>query len=563
MSFEEPQAAPSQPITPESEQEIPVLPGSQQDELPAAIPAVQFEDDMNQSQTRTVRVSTDRLQIWIDRLGGDITRVDLPDYPQALDKPDIPFVLLDPRNRFVAQTGLIGQDGPDAQENRPLYTSFSDEYVLAESDSELVVDLRYQDPLGVSVTKRFKFQRDNSLVGIEYAIVNSTNDVWQGNLFAQFKRDSQSPAVEETNSMGLRPYVGGALFTPDSPYHKLEFDDLEEAAFRQDIRGGYIAMVQHYFVSAFIPPDQDDHVYQARMVSGKDLYLMGYTGSTLQIPAGMTGSIATTAYFGPKHQKTLGELSKGLDLTVDYGFLWWIAQPLFSLLEFIHGVVRNWGLAIVILTVIVKIVLYPLSAASFKSMAKMRKLQPEMARLKERYGDDRQKFSQAMMDLYRKEGANPLGGCLPMLVQMPVFLALYWTLMESVELRQAPLALWIQDLSVMDPYFILPILMGGSMFLTTMMNPEPPDPMQAKVMKMMPIMFTFFFLWVPVGTCALLARQQYPLGSATVVCNASRDCQCLARSPTPGARRLVRYAGNYAHDLKASLRSRHTMVDHQ
>jgi YidC/Oxa1 family membrane protein insertase len=202
---------------------------------------------------------------------------------------------------------------------------------------------------------------------------------------------------------------------------------------------------------------------------------------------------------GPKNQKRLDEIAEGLGLTVDYGFLWWLAQPLFSGLTLFHSLVNNWGYAIILLTILVKMLLYPLSAASFRSMAKMRKLQPEMARLKERFGDDKQKFSQAMMDMYKKEGANPLGGCLPILLQMPVFLALYWTLMESVELRQAPFLLWIDDLSVMDPYFVLPILMGISMFLTQMMQPEPPDPIQAKVFKFLPIMMTFFFLWFPAG----------------------------------------------------------------
>jgi YidC/Oxa1 family membrane protein insertase len=219
----------------------------------------------------------------------------------------------------------------------------------------------------------------------------------------------------------------------------------------------------------------------------------------MTISPGQNREIGAQYYAGPKDQYRLEEIATGLDLTVDYGFLWWLAQPLFYLLTKIHSVVNNWGVAIILLTIIVKTLLFPLSAASFRSMAKMRKLQPEMARLKERFGDDKQQFSQAMMELYKKEGANPLGGCFPILLQMPVFLALYWTLMESVELRQAPFVLWIHDLSVMDPYFVLPILMGASMFLTQMMQPEPPDPTQAKVMKMMPIMFTFFFLWFPSG----------------------------------------------------------------
>ena len=252
-------------------------------------------------------------------------------------------------------------------------------------------------------------------------------------------------------------------------------------------------------MSAWVPVGNGAFSYQARKLANQDTYLFGFTTPLMTVIPGGSGKIGAQYYAGPKDQYRLEEIAEGLDLTVDYGFLWWLAKPLFYLLTFIHGMVNNWGVAIILLTVIVKTLLFPLSAASFRSMAKMRKLQPEMARLKERHGEDKQKFSQAMMELYKKEGANPLGGCFPILLQMPVFLALYWTLMESVELRQAPFMLWINDLSVMDPYFVLPILMGGSMFLTQMMQPEPPDPVQAKVFKMMPIMFTFFFLWFPSG----------------------------------------------------------------
>jgi len=448
---------------------------------------------------KVIKVSTDVLNIWINTVGGDITRVDLPKYPQDIDTPDIPFVLVDPRNSYVAQSGLIGANGPDAKQGRTQYEVSSDSFELIPGENELTVDMHHTDASGVVITKRFHLKRDSYLVGVEFLIENRTEASWSANLFAQIKRDGQSPAIADANSMGLQPFVGGATFSQEAPYHKLEFEDLLEEPFKEKVDGGYIAMVQHYFVSAWVPPVESTYAYQARKVQGKDLYLMGFTGPTIEIAPGNSAATSVLFYSGPKKQYQLREIATGLDLTVDYGFLWWIAQPLFSLLDFIHGLVGNWAVAIILLTVIVKMLLYPLSAASFKSMAKMRKLQPEMQRLKERHGDDRQKFSQAMMDLYKKEGANPLGGCLPMLLQMPVFLALYWTLMESVELRQAPFALWIKDLSIMDPYFVLPILMGISMFLTQMMQPEPPDPVQAKVMKLMPVMFTFFFLWFPSG----------------------------------------------------------------
>jgi YidC/Oxa1 family membrane protein insertase len=480
---------------------INTIPEKTADELPgieldAEVPQV---DKPVSADRELVKVSTDVLHVWIDTRGGDFTRIDLPGFPQNINSPDLPYILVDPRNNYVAQSGLIGPQGPDAKQGRTVYSVHRKNYEMLESDDQLLVDLTFIDEDSVEVIKRFTFQRGSYLIGVEFLINNTSSESWSSNLFAQIKRDAQSPAIEEENSMGLRPYVGGATYSIEEPYHKLEFDDLQEAPFKEKVEGGYMAMVQHYFVSAWIPPLNATYIYQARKVQGKDQYLMGFTGPTLTVPSGGTGSLSLSFYTGPKDQYKLREISAGLDLTVDYGFLWWIAQPLFGLLNWIHGLVGNWGLAIILLTVIVKCLLYPLSAASFKSMAKMRKLQPEMQRLKERFGDDKQKFSQAMMDLYKKEGANPLGGCLPMLLQMPVFLALYWTLMESVELRQAPFALWIKDLSIMDPYFVLPILMGGSMFLTQMMQPEPPDPVQARVMKLMPVMFTFFFLWFPSG----------------------------------------------------------------
>jgi YidC/Oxa1 family membrane protein insertase len=471
------------------------------DELPSVTPETTVSE-VNAPvlpDGRVIKVSTDVLDIWINTVGGDITRIDLPKYPQDIDSPDIPFILVDPRNSYVAQSGLIGANGPDAKKGRTHYEVSAESFELRPDENELTVDMRYTDDTGVVITKRFHLKRDSYLVEVEFLIENRTKHSWSANIFAQIKRDGQSPSIADSNSMGLQPFVGGATFSQEAPYHKLEFEDLLEEPFKEKVQGGYIAMVQHYFVSAWVPPAEFTYAYQARKVQGKDRYLMGFTGPTIQVAPGDSAATSILLYSGPKKQYLLRELAKGLDLTVDYGFLWWIAQPLFSLLDFIHGLVGNWAVAIILLTVIVKMLLYPLSAASFKSMAKMRKLQPEMQRLKERHGDDRQKFSQAMMDLYKKEGANPLGGCLPMLLQMPVFLALYWTLMESVELRQAPFALWIKDLSIMDPYFVLPILMGISMFLTQMMQPEPPDPVQAKVMKLMPVMFTFFFLWFPSG----------------------------------------------------------------
>lgn len=445
-----------------------------------------------------INVATDVFKLQIDPQGGDIVNVSLPRYPATLETPDIPFVLVDPRNAYVGQSGLIGPNGTDRQGFRPLFQSDQLSYDMG-TGSELRVTLTHEQDDGSRVNKIFTFRQGDYLIDLDYEITNSAASPWVGGLFVQIKRDGQEPSTASDNLMGMQPFVGGATRSDQEFYKKLEFDDLEEESYRLTRSEGYMAMVQHYFVSAWVPADESEVTYQARKLGNQDVYLFGFTTPAVSIAPGETGVLSASFYSGPKDQYRLQEIADGLELVVDYGFLWWMAQPLFWMLTVIHGMVGNWGLAIIGLTIIVKLLLYPLSAASFRSMAKMRKLQPEMMRLKERYGDDQQKFSQAMMDLYKKEGANPLGGCLPILLQMPVFLALYWTLMESVELRQAPFFLWIEDLSAMDPYFILPILMGVSMYLTQRMQPEPPDPIQARVFKFMPIIFTFFFLWFPSG----------------------------------------------------------------
>ncbi|MCB1645312.1 MAG: membrane protein insertase YidC [Pseudomonadales bacterium] len=448
---------------------------------------------------RYLTIKTDTLKLTIDRRGGDIVKSALLKFPVSLENKDNPFVLMDPGNKYAAQSGLIGKSGTDSADGRPLFTASANSFTMSEDQNELKVDL-VLDRDDARIIKRFTLRRNNYLINVSYHIENRSDEPFQAAMFGQIKRDGQPPVFQDSNAMGLKPYTGGATFTEDKPYNKLQFGDLEDESFRETVKGGYMALVQHYFTTAWVPADADaEYTYTARKLASGDIYLFGFTSGSFSVAPG--GSLQTGAdfYMGPKNQEVLGQISPGLDLTVDYGILWWLAQPMFKAMTFIHSYLNNWGFAIIGLTIIVKALLFPLSAAGFKSMAKMRKLQPEMARLKERYGDDRQQFSQAMMDLYKKEGANPLGGCLPLLAQMPVFLALYWTLMESVELRQAPFILWINDLSVMDPYFVLPILMGASMFITQMMQPEPPDPMQARVMKFMPLMFTVFFLWFPSG----------------------------------------------------------------
>ena len=467
-------------------------------EAPTTVPQVASGQAISEVETSIIKVRTDVLDLDINLLGGDIVRGALPAYPAALETPDIPYLLVDPRNNYSAQSGLIGRDGTDTAAGRPTFTAASNSFDMGDADS-LVVDLILPAENGITITKRFTFLRSDYLIQVDYLIDNQSASSWQAAFFAQIKRDDTEPVLVDAPGMGLQPFVGGATYGIDGPYEKLSFDDVADDGYQAQIDGGYMALMQHYFLSAWVPKGDGVNSYQARKLSNRNVYLFGYTSPLIEIPAGSEGALGGQLYIGPKDQYRLEEISPGLNLTVDYGFLWWLSQPLFWLLTILHGVFANWGVAIIVLTIIVKVLLYPLSAASLRSMAKMRKLQPEMERLKDRYGDDRQQFSQAMMDLYKKEGANPLGGCLPILLQMPVFLALYWTLMESVELRHAPFFLWIEDLSAMDPFFVLPILMGVSMYITQMLNPQPADPVQAKVFKFMPIMFTFFFLWFPSG----------------------------------------------------------------
>jgi YidC/Oxa1 family membrane protein insertase len=297
----------------------------------------------------------------------------------------------------------------------------------------------------------------------------------------------------------MKPFLGAALRESDQNYAKYDFSDIEDEAVKSSIQGGWLAFVQHYFVSAWVPPQESKNRYSLRKLQGNDVYLMAVTGEKINIAAGASGEYKVDLYVGPKNQDVLKELSEYLDLTIDYGFLWMLAKPIFAALQMIHGLLGNWGWSIILLTLFIKILLYPLSAASLKSMGKMRTLQPEMARIKELYGDDRQKAGQEQMALFKKHRVNPLGGCFPMLLQMPVFIALYWVLSESVEIRHSPWIIWIEDLSAKDPLFILPLIMGASMFLMQKLQPAPTDPMQAKVFQLMPIMFTFFFLMFPAG----------------------------------------------------------------
>tara|TARA_R110001599_G_scaffold353459_1_gene592595 strand:+ start:307576 stop:309267 length:1692 start_codon:yes stop_codon:yes gene_type:complete len=462
-------------------------------------PVTKAVDPVSSNSGRIIQIHTDVLQLAIDLEGGDIIELDLPKYLAKIDQPE-PYVLLEQNSTrtYIAQSGLIGANGID-KDGRPAYSTDSSIYTLQEGQDQLIVKLQWQNAAGLKVTKRYTLRRGDYLINIDFLVENGGDSRWQANLFGQLKRDnSPAPSSGSSGGMGLKPFLGAATTQPDDHFTKFTFEDMAEEPFKATLPGGWIAMIQHYFLSAWIPDPAQNHTYTTRVTSS-GFNIAGFTSPALVLDPGQQGEVGAAFYAGPKDQYRLKEISPYLELSVDYGWLWWIAQPLFWLLTKIHGLVGNWGVAIILLTVLIKAAFFKLSATSYRSMANMRRVQPKMQDIREQFADDKQKQSQAMMELYKKEKINPMGGCLPILVQMPVFIALYWTLMESVELRQAPFMLWIQDLSVMDPYFVLPLMMGASMFFMQMLNPPPPDPMQAKIMKWMPIMFTFFFLWFPAG----------------------------------------------------------------
>ena len=485
----------------QSESDIPDVSLLSNDELPTSLSTTDaFSAAQAQTpESRLVVVTTPKLKVWIDLLGGDIVRVQLPQYPVALDLQDTPYLLLEQNQNqtYVAQSGLIGPNGLDKNGQRPQYSSSVRELTIDENDgqSDLVLSTVAD---GMTVEKVFSFTADKYLLDVSYRLINTSNVAFTAGMFTQIKRDRKAVLTDDSFSLAPDPYLGGAITTIETPYQKVEFDDLDEDALQAENTGGWVAFLQHYFLSAWVAPADQQIRYYARPTKDNN-YLFGFTGPAKVVQPGASGVWSAEFYAGPKDQVELEEISEHLNLTVDYGFLWWLAIPLFKALTFFHDLVGNWGVAIILLTLAVKIALGWVSARGYRSMANMRRVAPAMKKLQERYSNDREKLSKEMMALYKKEGANPLGGCLPMLAPMPIFLALYWVLLESVELRQAPFMFWIEDLSAMDPYFILPLLMGASTYLMQSLNPQVGDPMQVKMMKLMPIMFTVLFLFFPAG----------------------------------------------------------------
>ena len=448
---------------------------------------------------KTVTITTDVIKVTIDTLGGDVVETQLlQNLDKMADEGGQPISILTRSNgnEFIAESGLIGANGTDTAAGRPVFSTTANTYELADGQQGLEVDFVYNQG-GIEIIKRFEFKAAQYQIGIRYIVRNLSSEPWSATFFGQFRRDSHQP--ETDSSTGMKPFLGAAIREQDKNYSKYDFSDIDDKTVKTSLQGGWLAFVQHYFVSAWVPPQDDKNRFSLRKLQGNDIYLMAVTGEKINVSPGQTGEYKVDLYVGPKNQDVLQELSEYLDLTIDYGFLWMLAKPIFAALQIIQGFLGNWGWSIILLTIFIKILLYPLSAASLKSMAKMRTLQPEMARIKELYGDDRQKAGQEQMALFKKHRVNPLGGCFPMLLQMPVFIALYWVLSESVEIRHSPWIIWIQDLSAKDPLFILPLIMGASMFLMQKLQPAPTDPMQAKVFQLMPVVFTFFFMMFPAG----------------------------------------------------------------
>jgi len=460
------------------------------DSVPAAQPIAAA-----QSSNRIIEVKTDTLDLRIDLLGGDVVSADLLKFPVEQGS-DIPYSLLRSGNGlYVAQSGLIGAQGPDASSSgRPVYNAQS--YYYEMTGDSLVIPLTWKNNQGLSVTKTFTFTKGQYDVNVSYSVENGTGSAATVQPYAQLK---QVMEFEDDSNMFMPTYRGAAFSTEDDRYQKYSFDEIEDDNLRETTKAGWVGMLEHYFVSAWVPSQEQTNTLYSRNL--KNQYaVIGVLSPSESVAPGETKTLASTLYMGPKDQESLAKIARGLDLTVDYGILFWISQPLFALLTFLHSLVNNWGVAIILITIVVKGAMYWLTKKQYESMARMRNLAPKMQQLKDRFGDDRQKMSQAMMELYRKEKVNPMGGCLPLLLQMPIFLALYWVLMESVELRHADFVLWITDLSTKDPYFVLPILTGASMYLLQKLQPTTiTDPMQQKIMQWMPVAMSVFFLWFPAG----------------------------------------------------------------
>jgi YidC/Oxa1 family membrane protein insertase len=446
------------------------------------------------STAETFSITTDLLKATISAQGGDLVSLELLNYKEHDDNQKN-FDLFDAKHQYLAQAGLIGEGLPT---HRTTFKHVSGATKLADGTDELKVRLESANQNGIKVAKILTFKRGSYLIDVAWEVANGSDKAIAPHAYYQLQRDDLAPAGE---TKMVSTFTGPAVFTDADKYQKVDFGHIADnkAKFTKTADNGWLAMVQHYFVSAWVPKEKTQREFYMRKVEGSNVFQAGVIVPVAEIAPGAKGETSVSLYAGPQMQSALKQVAPGLDLVVDYGWLTVVAAPIFWALEAIHKLVGNWGWAIVVLTIMIKAVFFPLSAASYKSMAKMKILTPRLAQLKERFGDDKQRLNQEMMKLYQTEKVNPLGGCLPILVQIPVFIALYWVLLGAVEMRGAPWVLWIKDLASADPYYILPVIMMVSMFVQTKLNPTPPDPIQAKVMMMMPLIFGFMFFWFPAG----------------------------------------------------------------
>ena len=512
-----PQPARTSTTTESTGQAVPAVPRETIEDLPEpgevgpaaaqkagqqGVPAFETAVEMT-GENPFVTVTTDVFEAEIDLVGGTVVSSQLLSYPVVLEEPDKKVNLLSKYgdDMFIAQSGLLSNQS--APNHTSQYTSDQMEYVLAEGADEIRVPLTWESEDGVRVTKTFIFQRGRYDITVRHQLENQSSKTWSGSRYGQLQRSI--PVNDDDGGFtnpGRYSFNGIAFYSPEEKFEKVDFDDVVDDSYRRTHAGGWLAMIQHYFFAAWIPPQDEEASYSTQELKGNGWprYIAREVSPQQQAPPNGRTEFSSRLYLGPKLQDQLADLAPGLEHTVNYGIFTVISKPLYWLLSKIHSVVGNWGWSIVLLTILIKAAFFKLTEAQYKSMARMRKLQPRIDQLKERYGDDRQRMSQSMMEMYKKEKVNPLGGCLPILVQIPVFIALYWVLLESVELRQAPFILWIDNLSDRDPYFILPLLNAAFMFATQRLTPMAGmDPLQRKMMSMMPLVFSIMFAFFPAG----------------------------------------------------------------
>ncbi len=486
------------------ESEFPEMERAENLTLDVPAPSMVENERLNvaqQNAQNAVTVTTDLFTADISLRGGAIQNLWLHQYAKRADAPEDQFQLLKaaPPNLFIVQSGLRANPQELLPTQQSLFSAQQPNYQLAEDDDSLNVELRWQHDSGVEVIKRYRFERNSYVVHERQEIRNHSDQPLAVRTYHKLQRTD----FNDPNKTGFAStYTGGVYFGPDVKYNKESFKDMKKHALELTITDGWVAMMQHYFMAAWIAPEGKAHTFYTRVLdrdSPEPRYIIGHYSPAVAIAPGATHAFDNRLFVGPKLQNVITKVAPGLHLAIDYGWLTIIAEPIFWLMNAIHSLVGNWGWSIIILTILIKLAFYKLSETSYKSMAAMRKLTPRMKALKDRYGDDKERLNQAMMELYQSEKINPLGGCLPILLQIPVFIALYWVLLESVELRHAPFILWLDNLTAPDPYYVLPLIMGVSMFVQQKLNPPPPDPIQEKIITTLPVVFTIFFAFFPSG----------------------------------------------------------------